>query len=162
VEIQVGIPETDIHLLKTGLPARISLPALPGESFDGIVTVINVASDPATRTYMTRISVPNPTHILKLGMVAETVIQLDEKINAMVLPGETVIRDPQGATFVFVYYPDQKRVYAKRVSVGSFHHQQVEIKEGLSGDELVVIAGQDKLREGDPAAISDASASESK
>jgi multidrug efflux pump subunit AcrA (membrane-fusion protein) len=59
-----------------------------------------------------------------------------------------VVRDPQGATQVFVYYPDQKRVYAKRVEIGATVNRDVQIKSGLSGDELIVLAGQSKLRNG--------------
>jgi len=44
-------------------------------------------------------------------------------------------------------------VYSKRVKVGSLHGTEVEIKEGLSGNESVVIAGQDYLRDGVPVTI---------
>jgi multidrug efflux pump subunit AcrA (membrane-fusion protein) len=49
---------------------------------------------------------------------------------------------------VFVYFPDQQRVYSKRVKTGAFRGTEVEIKEGLSGDESIVIAGQDHLLDG--------------
>ena len=64
------------------------------------------------------------------------------------LPGDAVVRDPQGATQVYVYYPDQKRVYAKRVEIGAAVNRNVEIKSGLSGNELIVLAGQTKLKNG--------------
>ena len=59
-----------------------------------------------------------------------------------------VVRDPQGATQVYIYYPDQKRVYAKRVEIGAAVNRNVEIKSGLSGNELIVLAGQTKLKNG--------------
>jgi multidrug efflux pump subunit AcrA (membrane-fusion protein) len=64
------------------------------------------------------------------------------------LPGDAVVRDPQGATQVYVYYPDQKRVYTKRVEIGATANKDVEIKSGLEGRELIVLAGQAKLRNG--------------
>lgn len=148
VEISVGVPETDVHLVRIGQSAEIKVPALPGESFTGTVRVINVSADSSTRTYMTRIAVDNPKHILRLGMVAEASIRGDQILNITTLPGEAVVRDPQGATEVFVYYPDQGRVYAKRVEIGSVYAKEVEIKSGLSGDELIVLAGQERLRDG--------------
>ena len=75
VEINVGVPETDIHLVRLGQTASVTIPALPTESFEGKVRVINVSADPNTRTYMTRIVVPNPAHILRVGMVAEARIR---------------------------------------------------------------------------------------
>lgn len=148
VEINVGVPETDIHLVRIGQKAAVMIPALPGESFEGKVRVINVSADQNTRTYMTRIVVPNPTHILRVGMVAEARIEGDRLLDLMTLPAQTILRDPQGATIVFVYYSGQGRVYSKRVETGVFYGREIAIKSGLSGDEAVVFAGQEKLHDG--------------
>ena len=148
VEVNVGVPETDVHLVRIGQKADITVPALPGKSFQGTVRVINVSADPNTRTYMTRISVANREHELRVGMVAEATIRGDRTISMATLPGDAVVRDPQGATQVYVYYPDQKRVYTKRVEIGAAVNKDVEIMSGLSGNELIVLAGQTKLRNG--------------
>ena len=148
VEVNVGVPETDVRLVKVGQKADITVPALPGKLFQGTVRVINVSADPNTRTYMTRITVANREHELRVGMVAEATIRGNRTVSMATLPGDAVVRDPQGATQVYVYYPDQKRVYAKRVEIGAAVNKDVEIKSGLSGDELIVLAGQTKLRNG--------------
>jgi RND family efflux transporter MFP subunit len=148
LEVNVGVPETDVHLVRIGQKAGITVPALPGKSFEGTVRIINVSADPGTRTYMARITVANPEHLLRVGMVAEATIRGDRTVSMVTLPGDAVVRDPQGATQVYVYYPDQKRVYTKRVEVGAVINKDIEIKSGLSGDELIVLAGQSKLRNG--------------
>jgi RND family efflux transporter MFP subunit len=148
VEANVGIPETDVHLVRIGQKVSIRIPALPNQSFQGTVRIINVSADPGTRTYMTRIRVPNPGHVIKIGTVTEAKIVGDRTISMMTLPGEAIVRDEQGATMVFLYFPEQQRVYSKRVKIGVFRGTEVEIKEGLSGDESIVIAGQDHLRDG--------------
>ena len=153
VEVNVGVPETDVHLVRVGQKAVVTLPALPGQSFEGTVRLINVGADQGTRTYMARISLPNPKHVLKIGMVAEARIAGDRKIAMMTIPGETIVRDAQGGTIVFVYFPKEQRVYSKRVKAGAFCGTEVEIKEGLSGDESVVLAGQDYLRDGMPVTL---------
>lgn len=148
LEVTVGVPETDVRLVRVGQKATVTVPALPGKVFTGTVRIINVAADPATRTYMTRISVPNPERLLRVGMVAEAAIRGDRTIAMTTLPGDAVVRDPQGAPQVFVYYPDQKRVYAKRVEIGAAVNKDVQIKSGLSGNELIVLAGQTRLKNG--------------
>jgi membrane fusion protein (multidrug efflux system) len=148
LEVSVGIPETDIHVVRIGQKAAITVPALPGKSFEGTVRIINVSADPDTRTYMTRITVANPERMLRVGMVAEATIREDRTVSMVTLPGDAVVRDPQGATQVYVYYPDQKRVYTKRVEVGSVINKDIEIKSGLSGKELIVLGGQTRLRNG--------------
>lgn len=155
VEVNVGVPETDVHLVRPGQKAYVAVPALQGKSFEGTVRIINVSADPGTRTYMTRITVANPEHVLRVGMVAEARIRGDRTVSMVMLPGEAVVRDPQGATQVFVYYPDQKRVYAKRVETGAVMDKNVEIKSGLSGDELIVLAGQTRLRNGQAASATE-------
>jgi multidrug efflux pump subunit AcrA (membrane-fusion protein) len=107
---------------------------------------------------MTRIVVPNPAHILRVGMVAEARIQGDRTVDLMTLPAETILRDPQGATIVFVHYPEQGRVYARRVETGTVYGREIAIKSGLSGDESVVFAGQGKLREGTVVSLVDETA----
>ncbi len=153
VEVNVGVPETDVHLVRIGQKVSLTLPALPGQSFEGTIRIINVSADPNTRTYMARVAVPNPKHVLKIGMVAEAKIAGDRKISMMTVPGEAIVRDAQGATIVFVYFPKEGRVYSKRVKVGTFCGTEIEIKEGLSGDESIVIAGHDYLRDGMPVTI---------
>jgi RND family efflux transporter MFP subunit len=148
VEVNVGVPETDVRLVRIGQKAEIKVPALPGKSFQGSVRVLNVSADPSTRTYMARISVPNPEHMLRIGMVAEATIRGDKIIPMAILPGDAVIRDPQGATMVYIYYPEQKRVYAKPVEIGTLLDKDLEIRGGLTGDEWIVLAGQMKLRNG--------------
>jgi len=148
VEVNVGVPETDVHRVRVGQTADITVPALPGKSFQGTVRLINVSADLNTRTYMARIAVENPERLLRVGMVAEAAIRGDRTVSMVTLPGEAVVRDPQGATQVFVYYPDQKRVYTKRVEIGAAAGRDIEIKSGLAGDELIVLAGQTRLRNG--------------
>lgn len=148
VEISVGVPETDVHSVRVGQKAAITLPALPGESFEGVVRIVNISADPGTRTFMTRITIPNPKHTLRIGMVAEARIRGDKVVKMLTAPIEAIVRDPQGATLVYVYYPDQKRVYAKRVEIGAPREKDLEIRSGLTGDEWIVLAGQTKLRDG--------------
>ncbi len=155
VEIHVGVPETDVRLLRKGSKVTITVPALPGRTFRGTVGLVNVAADPTSRTYMTRIIVANPDRVLRIGMIAEAGIQSPERTKVMTLPGDAVVRDPQGAKMVYVYYPDKKRVHARQIETGALYDRDVQIKRGLSGTELVVIAGQDKLREGETVALAD-------
>ena len=131
-----------------GEQAAVTLPALPGESFKGVVRLVNVSADPGSRTFMTRIRILNPKHTLQIGMVAEARIRGDKIVKMLIAPIDAIVRDPQGATMVYVYYPDQKRVYAKRVEIGALREKDVQIRGGLSGEEWIVLAGQTKLRDG--------------
>jgi multidrug efflux pump subunit AcrA (membrane-fusion protein) len=148
VEIQVGVPETDVRLVHRGQQAIVTVSARPGMSFSGKVRLVNVSAEPQTRTYMVRITVPNPRSALLVGMIAEARILGNESRDVLTLPGQSLVRDPQGAPQVFVYFPNEKRVYAKRVTTGEVMDRDVQIVDGVKDSDSVVVAGQQLVREG--------------
>lgn len=153
VEIQIGIPENLVGAMKVGQAAKVTLPAVPGLGFDGTLRVINAAADPASRTYMGRISVSNPKGALHLGMVAEARVQGDRKEAMLLLPCEAIVKDPQGATIVYEYRPEARRVVARRVTLGALEGQWVQVRSGLEASSQIVVAGQHFLRDGAPVQV---------
>jgi len=148
VKVRVGVPEADIGRVRQGAATEVSAPSLDGRRFTGRVAIIGVAAEPASRTYTVKILVPNPGPVLLSGMVAEARIFGPAKIKSLTIPGEAVVPDPQGAPNVYVYSPDRKRVYARRVELGIPIGSEVEVRSGLHAGEQIVVAGQQKVREG--------------
>ena len=102
----------------------------------------------ASRTYTVKIELPNPKRRIRPGMIAEVRVENDAKVQARTLPAEAVVRDADGVTRVFVYDSGERRVHARRIEVGTAYGSEVEVRSGLDGDELVVVGGQNRLREG--------------
>jgi multidrug efflux pump subunit AcrA (membrane-fusion protein) len=146
--IRVGIPEAEIGKIHAGQSATISIPALDKTEFQGKVDLVGVAADPNSRTFPKKIIVPNPKLLLKAGMIAEASIEASGTINVIAIPGKAIVHDPQGSTLVYVYFPDGRRVHARRVETGTVRNRDIEILSGLSSEDLIVIAGQHKVREG--------------
>ncbi|MGD0902333.1 MAG: efflux RND transporter periplasmic adaptor subunit [Terracidiphilus sp.] len=153
VKVRVAIPEDEIGKVHEGARATVTIPSLDQKQFEGKVETVGVAADPASRTYAVKIAIPNPERLLRAGMVNEARIFSPTMVNAMTVPGEAIVRDPQGVTQVYVYSLERQRVYARRVDVGGPIGSEVEILSGLTGDEQVVVAGQQNVREGSPARI---------
>lgn len=148
VKVKVGVPEASIHAVHPGSAALVHLNALDPQSFAGRVTLVGVASDPVTRMYTVEITVPNPKAAILPGMIAETTIESDSIAPMVTVPPEAIVRDPDGAPRVYVYFPKEHRVYARRVTTGSFAGREIEITEGLVAGDYVVVGGQHRLREG--------------
>jgi len=146
--VRVGIPESDVGEVRRGQQAVVVIPSLGNSEFKGTVEAVGVAADPNSRTFSAKIAVPNPRLLLKAGMIAEARVAVDRMAEAIVIPGEAIVRDPQGATLVYVYYPDKRRVHGRRVETGAVNGRSVEITAGLSADDLVVVAGQHRVRAG--------------
>ena len=153
VKVRVAIPEDEIGKVHEGARTTVAIPSLDGRAFEGKVETVGVAADPASRTYSVKIVVPNPARLLRAGMVSEAKIFGSAMVNAITVPGDAILHDPQGVAHVYVYSPSQRRVYARRVEVGSLIGNEVEIRSGLNGDEQVVVAGQQNVREGSPAKV---------
>jgi RND family efflux transporter MFP subunit len=148
VKVRVGIPEAEVGKVREGSRAEVSIPSLDGQRFDGRVEAISAASDPASRTYVSKIVVPNAKHQLRAGMVSEAHLIGDAQVNAITVPGSAIVRDARGVTQVYILAPGQNRVYGRRVEVGSMIGNEVEVHSGLTGNEQIVVDGQQNVREG--------------
>jgi membrane fusion protein, multidrug efflux system len=146
--VRVGVPEREIGRVHAGMRARIAIPSLGGWSAEGAIERVGVVPDPVSRTYPVRISLANPGLVLRPGMIAHVRIEEDSRSTALTLPGEAILRDPSGVTVVYVYFPDQGQVFSRRVEVGAVHGREVEILSGVAADELIVIGGQHRVRDG--------------
>jgi RND family efflux transporter MFP subunit len=151
VKVRVAIPESEIGKVREGARAVVTIPSLDGKQFEGKVESVGVAADPASRTYSAKIAVQNPERLLRAGMVSEARVFSSAMIDAITVPGGAIVHDPQGVAQVYVYSPERQRVYAKRVDVGGPMGNEVEILSGLTGNEQVVVAGQQNVHEGSPA-----------
>jgi RND family efflux transporter MFP subunit len=149
VKVRIGVPEADVDALRPGQSATVRLPALRGATFPGRVTSVGVAADPTTRTYAVEITAPNATHRLKAGMVAEATVQVGGQTSSLLaVPATSVVRDAEGRTLLFVLDARTMRVHARRVKVGAAFGEMVEVTNGISAGDDVVVAGQHRLREG--------------
>ena len=148
VRVRVGVPEGDVGHVTEGAAATVRIPALDAD-FRGRVSLIGVAADPATRSYTVEISVPNPSRRLRAGMVAEATIETAQTVSALMVPSAAVLHDGgSGATIVYVLDRDAARVHARRVTTGIARGDSLEITSGINPGDRVVVAGQQRVREG--------------
>lgn len=146
--VRVGVPEAEIGKVRIGQAARVRVPSLGGREFAARVELVGYAAEPQSRTFPVRLLAPNPGLALRAGMIAEAEIETGLRVAVRTAPADAVWRDPQGATHVFVYSPQSGRVHARRVRTGRGVGREVEIAEGLSEAELVVVGGQHKVKDG--------------
>jgi RND family efflux transporter MFP subunit len=149
VRVRVGVPEGDVGHVSEGAAATVRIPALD-TSFAGRVSLIGVAADPATRSYTVEISVRNPQRRLRAGMVAEATITTGQVTPAMMVPAAAVLHDGgvDGKTIVYVLDRDGVRVHARRVTTGVARGDSLEITSGIMQGDRLVVAGQQRVRDG--------------
>ena len=135
--------------VKPGQKAQVSFDALPGKQFTAVVQAIDPLIEANGRSVGVRACIDNRQMQLRPGMFARVSAVFGERPNAMVVPEEAIV--PQGGrSFVVkvVAGPNKDELMSERVAVkiGLRQPGKVEILEGLSLDDQVVIAGQQRLQ----------------
>ena len=135
--------------IKPGQKAQVSFDALPGKQFSAVVQAIDPLIDANGRSIGVRGCIDNRQMQLRPGMFARVSAVFGERENALVIPEEAIV--PQGGrTFVVkvVAGANKDELMSERVAVkvGLRQPGKVEILEGLSLGETVVVAGQQRLQ----------------
>ena len=137
-----------MNKLKAGEPLAV-------EAFDreqkrklatGTLLTVDNQIDPNTGTVRLKAVFPNDDSELFPNQFVNARLLLDVKRGTMVVPSAAVQRGPKG-TFVYVVNADQT-VGVRQVTVGVSHGEDSSIDQGLAPEELVVVDGTEKLREG--------------
>ena len=148
VWIDANVFEKDLARVRMGQEVKVNVPALPGSTYTGRVILIDSVVDPETRTIKVRTEVANPDSRLKPDMFANVEIVTDLNRSAISVPQTAVLNDG-GKTVVFVA---EGNGYQKReVHTGIQNGDRLEIVEGLSAGEKVVVKGNYLLlQQGNP------------
>ena len=147
VRVLIEVVEKDIPLVKIGQKAVLRAEAYPEQLFEGTVTRIVQALNRTTRTMTVEIDLLNPDRRLKGGMFARVDVMVGTHPEAVQVPIDAISR-LEDAQYVFVVQEGQ----ARRVSVeiGARRHNYVEITNGLTGDEEIIVSGKDLVHDGTP------------
>jgi membrane fusion protein (multidrug efflux system) len=140
-----AIPERFLGQIHIGQTVRGTSPAYTGETFGGELVELGTRIDELNRTLPVRALIDNPDGKLRPGQFMSATLTLRER-ESLVIPEQAVmIRGDEKYVFV------AEDGIARRVSVtlGSRMPGLVEIVDGLSLDEQVIVTGQDRLSSGD-------------
>ena len=152
MKLDFPIPGTALAAVKPGLQVIATSPALPQQTFTGVVKSVDSRIDPVTRAIRVRAVLPNPDRLLKPGMLLQ-VILLNNPRDALLVPEEALI--PTG-TKQFVYLidtTDNNKAIKREIRIGGRIPGKVEVITGLQAGNLVVSQGTLKTRPGKPVRI---------
>lgn len=137
------VPETKLGDLIIGGPATVRLAT--GENVDGTIRLIAAKANPATRTFRTEISIPNPAHRLKAGVTATIKIPTG-RILAHRIPAGVITLDEVGRLGVRHLGSDDRVLFS---AVQTLEETADGIwVTGLAGRVRLITRGQDYVAEG--------------
>ncbi|AWB48276.1 efflux transporter periplasmic adaptor subunit [Gemmobacter aquarius] len=160
MRVDFNLPEQDLPKLKLGQKITVRIEGLD-EAFDGALTGIDPRVDPATRLVALRGSVANPGGKLTPGQFVRILVELPAETGVIALPQTTVSASLYG-DYVYVVRPKEGTAEGAEpaLEVGQVFVQTgrrsgglVEIASGVKAGDQVVTAGQNRLSNGQPAAV---------
>jgi len=146
---RVEVPEKDFPRIRVGQPAHIRVEAYPGDSFSAEVARLRPTVDAATGTFTVTLEVAGQDK-LRPGMFASVYLQTDTHDDAIVIPRDALVLDSLGDT-VFVKSGDDAE--RREVRLGLRSENLVEVLEGISEGDLLIVVGQDGLADGTPVTV---------
>jgi RND family efflux transporter MFP subunit len=146
MRIFVNVPQTWVSAIHDGQKAELRVQELPGKVFAATVAHSTHEVDTTSRSMLAVLRTPNPNHVLLPGMYAQVRFATSRPVSTLLIPGDALINGTQG-TRVATAGTDSK-VHFKNVRVGNDFGNEIEILDGLSPDDLVIMNPTDAVREG--------------
>jgi membrane fusion protein, multidrug efflux system len=152
ITVVFSIPEDSLPpvlaMLKTGKPIPVN--ALNRDQSqklaEGTLLTVDNQIDPTTGTVRLKASFPNKRNELFPNQFVNARLLLDVKKDTIVVPTAALQRSTRGS-YVYVIAPELTAA-VRPVKSGPTEGDLVSIEEGLSPDEMVVVEGADRLRDG--------------
>lgn len=135
VWVYADIYEYETHLVRPGLAARITSPALPGMRFEGQVKTVDPVLNAMTRTLRVRLEVPNPEAALKPEMFVD--VTLEAPLGTRLAIPEDALFDAGESRLVFVD-KGEGHLAPREVEIGHEADGFFEVLSGLSQGEKVI------------------------
>jgi membrane fusion protein, multidrug efflux system len=145
LKVDFRVPEVFLTRLARGQNLGINTEAIPGRTFQATVEAIDPLIDESGRAVLIRAKLSNNDGLLRPGMFVRVRLVLTERSKALVVAEEAIV--PVGAD-QFVFRVVDGKAERVKVATGVRRGGRVEIRDGLAAGDVVVTAGQIKLREG--------------
>jgi cobalt-zinc-cadmium efflux system membrane fusion protein len=138
--LEVHAFERDAVRIRPGGTARLSFSALPGQDFDGVVSVVGRQVDHESRTLPVRIDVKNRSGVLSPGMSATAAVTVGAAGSPILTVPVASVQRVRNEWCVFV--PRNANHFdVRRIGRGRDLGGEVEILSGLTANDTVVVDG---------------------
>jgi multidrug efflux system membrane fusion protein len=153
LRVFTNVPQNYSPAIKNGMPAYVTLQELPGQKFRGTVARTADAIDPATRTLLTEVDVPNKDGRLLRGSFGEVHFSPKIDVEKITVPVNAMLFRQEGARLAVVG-PDNK-VQLRPITIGRDYGATLEVLGGVTLQDRIIINPADSLEDGQVVHIAD-------
>ncbi len=145
--IKINVSDRDWARLSLGMPAKVTMDAYEGTSFNGKVTDLAPAADPQSGLYPVEVRIQPQGKRFAPGLFAQVDITPSQSRSYTMIPVEAIVEGDGKSAFVFALQADGQSVRKAPVQVAFLEGNQVIISSGLEGVAEVVTTGAPYLTE---------------
>jgi len=154
VWININVPDESLAYVHPGTSVRFTSTSLPGKSFSGAVSTVNAVPTQGTLSYLARIRMPNPSDVLRGGMLVTATLPKESHPQAIVVPRTAVAQNERGDA-VFVVVNGKAQEVPVRVGIQTDTLAEVTSPQVRPGT-TVITTRPDALRDGSAVAVNGA------
>ncbi|MCA9226376.1 MAG: efflux RND transporter periplasmic adaptor subunit, partial [Planctomycetales bacterium] len=142
MQVKAKVNESQISLIKEGMPVQVKIGASDGEALRGRVTKVNKYAEPNSwfssqvKEFATTIAILDPPSSIRTGMTAEVRIMVDHQSDALQIPVQAV-HEHRGHTFCLV--KNGNGYETREIEIGASNDKAVTIANGLSEGDMVAM-----------------------
>ncbi|MCA9161549.1 MAG: efflux RND transporter periplasmic adaptor subunit [Planctomycetales bacterium] len=142
MQVKAKVNESQISLIKEGMPVQVKIGASDGEALRGRVTKVNKYAEPNSwfssqvKEFATTIAILDPPSSIRTGMTAEVRIMVDHQSDALQIPVQAV-HEHRGHTFCLV--KNGTGYETREIEIGASNDKAVTIANGLSEGDMVAM-----------------------
>jgi multidrug efflux system membrane fusion protein len=151
LRVYISVPQTNAADIHRGQKAHLELNEFPGQKFEGTVVRTADSIDPATRTLLTEIDVPNKQGTILPGAYAQVHFGVKVSGTHLTVPGNALLFRGEGPRAAVV--GSDNHVHLNPVTIGRDYGTSVEILSGVSESDKIVLNPPDSLEEGEQVQI---------
>jgi RND family efflux transporter MFP subunit len=151
LRVYVNVPQTYAQLIKVGQKVAITQTELPGQRFDGEIVRTAGSIDTTTRTMQVEINLPNKNGMLLPGAFVQAALPLAAS-TSLVIPANALLFRKEGLSVAVV--DPNGTVHMRPVQIGRNFGPTIEVLEGVSTSDRLVLNPPDSLAGGDHVTIS--------
>lgn len=143
LRLELNLPGSEFPRIKVGQTAGITHYLTPDDTLSGIITQKSPVVDPDTRSFRTNLLVENSERLIKPGMFVKTMITVQRRDSAIVIPRDIILMKDLGKT---VFVVEKGAAQERIITTGVENPDSVEVLTGLKENERLVVRGFETLR----------------
>jgi RND family efflux transporter MFP subunit len=153
LRVYVNVPQSYAQLVKQGQEVTVTQSEVLGQTFRGHVARTAASIDTATRTMQVEVTLPNKDGALMPGAYVQVALPLQARQGLTISTNALMIR---GEGMRVAVVDKDGRIHLRPIKIGRNYGESVEIVEGVSADDRLVLNPSDSIAEGDKVALAPA------